>query len=130
MYSDISTRIMAFSSPNMASAKRLGQLGLADASRAEEQEGTDRALGVVQADPAAADRVGNCGHRFLLADNAFVERFLHVKQRFRLRSSVSWVTGIPVQPAIISAMLSSPISPVDLSVSLFHVFFACFDFLG
>ncbi len=64
--------------------ERLGQLGLADAGRAEEQERTDRALGVAQADTAAADRLGDCGDRFVLADHALVQRILEVQQALAL----------------------------------------------
>ena len=45
-YSDMSTRIIFFSSPNRNSRHRLRQLGLADAGRAEEQQ---HAVGPIEA---------------------------------------------------------------------------------
>ena len=46
-YSDMSTRIIFFSSPNRNSRHRLGQLGLADAGRAEEQQHAVRTIEAV-----------------------------------------------------------------------------------
>ena len=60
--------------------QRAGQLGLADAGRAEEQERADRAVGVGQAGPRAAQRVGDGLDGFLLADHAQVEALLHVDE--------------------------------------------------
>ena len=48
--------------------QRAGQLGLADAGRAEEQERADRAVRVGQAGPAAADGVGHGVDGLVLAD--------------------------------------------------------------
>ena len=64
--------------------ERLGQLGLTDAGRAEEQERTDRALGVAQADTAAADRLGDRGDGFVLADDTLVQRILEMQQALAL----------------------------------------------
>ena len=46
---------MAFSVPNISLGQSLAQLGLADAGRAEEDEGADRALGILQPHAATAD---------------------------------------------------------------------------
>ena len=62
----------------------LGQLGLADAGRAQEDERADRALGILQAGPGAADGLGDDVDRLLLADHALVERLLHVEQALGL----------------------------------------------
>ena len=45
MYSDMSSRIMAFSSPNIASAKAFAEFGLPNAGRTQENEGADRTYG-------------------------------------------------------------------------------------
>ena len=84
MYSDISIRISAFSSPNIASASALLSSVLPTPVRAEEQERTDRALRVTQADTAAADGLGNRGDGFALADDALVQRILEVQQALTL----------------------------------------------
>ena len=56
--------------------ERLGQLGLADAGRAEEQEGAERAVGVLQAGAGAADGGGDGLDRLGLADDARADRLL------------------------------------------------------
>ena len=61
-------------------SQRAGQLGFADAGRAEENERTDRALGVFEAGAGADDRVGHGLHRFVLADDALVENLVQAKQ--------------------------------------------------
>ena len=60
--------------------QRPGQLGLADAGRAEEQERADRPVGVGQAGPAAADGVGHGGDGLVLADDPLVEQLLEVDE--------------------------------------------------
>ena len=62
----------------------LAQLGLADTGRAEEQERTDRALRVAQADTAAADCLGNCGYSLALTDDTLMQRILEVQQTLSL----------------------------------------------
>ena len=64
--------------------QRLAQLGLAHARGAEEQERTDGALGVLDADPAAADRAGHRAHGLILADHALVQRLLQMQQPLAL----------------------------------------------
>ena len=54
--------------------ERLGELGLADAARAEEEERADRLAGIAQADAAAAHRLGDRAHRLVLTDDALRER--------------------------------------------------------
>ena len=57
-----------------------GQLGLAHAGGAEEQERADGAVGVGEARPAAADGVGHRRHRLVLADDPLVEDLLHADE--------------------------------------------------
>ena len=64
--------------------QRAGQLGLAHAGGAEEQERADGAVGVGQAGPAAADGVGHRGDRLVLADHPLVEHVLHADQLVHL----------------------------------------------
>ena len=60
--------------------QRARQLGLADAGRAHEEEGADRAVGVLQPGARAADRVGDGADRLVLADDAVVQALLHVDE--------------------------------------------------
>ena len=60
--------------------QRLGQLGLADAGGAEEQERARRPVGVGHAGPAAANRIGHRLHGLLLADDPLAELVLHAQQ--------------------------------------------------
>ena len=60
--------------------ERAGQLGLADAGGAEEQERPDRPVRVGQAGAAAADGVGHRGDRLVLADHPLVEDLLHADE--------------------------------------------------
>ena len=52
--------------------QRLGELGLADAGGAQEDERADRALGVLEAGASAAHGPGDRGDRLLLADDPLV----------------------------------------------------------
>ena len=58
----------------------LGKLRLADTRRAEEQEGTDGSVGVLQADTPTADSLCQCLHCFVLPDDSFVQNFLQMEQ--------------------------------------------------
>jgi hypothetical protein len=60
--------------------QRAGQLRLADAGRAEEQERADRAVRVGQPGAGATQRVGDGLDGLLLADDAAVEALLHVDE--------------------------------------------------
>ena len=53
----------------------LGQLGLADAGRPEEEERALRLVGIAQSGARAHDGVGDRVDRFILADDAFVQPF-------------------------------------------------------
>ena len=83
-YSDMSTRIIFFSSPNRNSRDGLGELGLADAGRTEEQQHAVRPIesvlqrALVQHQPAR-DRVD----RLLLPDDALAEACFHVAEAVR-----------------------------------------------
>ena len=59
MYSLMSMRTIAVSSSNRKLGERLGQLGLADAGRAQEHERADRPVGVLQAGARAAHGRGD-----------------------------------------------------------------------
>ena len=65
--------------------ERARELGLADAGRAEEEEGADRAVGVLQAGAGAADRGRDGLDRLVLADDALVQALLHVDELLRPR---------------------------------------------
>ncbi len=60
--------------------ERPGELGLADARRAEEDERADRPVGILEPGAGAAKRVGDGLDRLVLADHALVEALLHVDQ--------------------------------------------------
>ena len=64
--------------------QRLGQLGLADAGRAGEDERARRTLRILEAHTSAANRTGQRGNRFVLADDALVQLGLHAEQLLRL----------------------------------------------
>ena len=70
--------------PVLAAEQRLGQrpgqLGLADAGRAEEQEAADRPVRVAEPGPRAADRLGDGRHRVVLADDPLVQVLLELEQ--------------------------------------------------
>ena len=60
--------------------KGLGQLCLSDTGGTQEEEGTDRAVRVLQAHTAAPDRSRHCFHGILLADHPLVEFFFKTKE--------------------------------------------------
>ena len=60
--------------------ERAGELGLADAGRAEEDERADRPVGVLQARAGAAERVRDGLDGGVLPDHAPVQPLLHVDQ--------------------------------------------------
>ncbi len=60
-----------------------GQVGLADACRAEEDEDADGTPRVLQAGAGAADGLGHGGDRLVLADDAVVEGLFHLQQARR-----------------------------------------------
>ena len=60
--------------------ERAGELGLADARRAEEDERADRPVRVLQPGARAAQRVRDRRHGLVLADDAPVQPLLHVDQ--------------------------------------------------
>ena len=64
--------------------KRLGQLGLADAGWPQEQEGTERAIGVLQPSPGAADGGRHRVDRISLPDDLFAKLRFHRQQLFAL----------------------------------------------
>ena len=62
--------------------QRLAQLGLADACGPEEDKRANRALGVSQADTAAADGLGDRGNRFVLPDDTRMQCIFQMEQAF------------------------------------------------
>ncbi len=64
--------------------ERLGELGLPDAGRAEEDERADRPLRVLEPGTRAADGLGDDLDRLLLADDPAVEGVLHLEQALGL----------------------------------------------
>ena len=64
--------------------QRLGQLGLADAGRAQEHERADRPVRILQAGAGAAHRGRHRLHGLGLADDALGELLLHVQQLLAL----------------------------------------------
>ena len=64
--------------------QRPGQLGLADARRAQEDEGSDRPAGVLQPCPAAAHGLRHRHDGVVLADHPLVQVLLHSEQARRL----------------------------------------------
>ena len=63
----------------------LGELRLADAGGAGEDEGTCRTLRILQADTRTPDGPGERGNRFVLADDALVQLGFHVEQLLGFR---------------------------------------------
>ena len=61
-------------------SKRLAQLRLAHAGGTEEQEATDRALGILQTHAATADGPGDRFYSLVLTHHTLVEDILHVQQ--------------------------------------------------
>ena len=84
MYSLMSRRVMALLVVEHELGQRLGQLGLAHAGGAEEQERADRPVGVLQAGAGPAHGVGDGGQRLLLADHAAAQAVLHAQQLLAL----------------------------------------------
>ena len=80
MYSDMSRLISAVLVAEQELGERLGQLGLPDAGRAEEDERAARALRVLEAGPGAADGLGDGLDGVLLADDPLVELVLHAQE--------------------------------------------------
>ena len=64
--------------------QRAGQLGFADAGRAEENERADGALRVLEAGAGADDGVGHGLHGFVLADDALVQNLVEPQELFLL----------------------------------------------
>ena len=62
----------------------LGQLGLADTGRAEEDERPGRTLRVLQAGSGTADRLGDGVDGVLLADDPLVQLVFHAEELFGL----------------------------------------------
>lgn len=75
---------MASSEPKRDSASAPRKLRLAHARRAEEEEGTDGTLGVLESRACAAHRLGDRRHSLLLPHDVRRENLLKMQQAFRL----------------------------------------------
>src|SRR5207244_1696824 len=64
--------------------ERLGELGLADAGRPEEQERAHRPVRILQPGARPAHRLRYRGDRLVLADDARPERLLHLQELLAL----------------------------------------------
>ena len=84
MYSDMSMRMQRRLVVEQVFGQRLGQLGLADAGRAQEHERADRPVRILQAGARAAHRGRHRLDRLRLADDALAELLLHAQQLFLL----------------------------------------------
>ena len=60
------------------------EFGLADAGGAEKNERPDRTIGILESGPRANYRVGDRRHRFVLADDAFVQMLLEMRELLHL----------------------------------------------
>jgi hypothetical protein len=84
MYSDMSRLIRRLLVAEEELGERLGQLGLADARRAQEDERAAGALRVLQAGAGAADGLADRLDGVLLADDPLVQLVLHAQELGRL----------------------------------------------
>ena len=57
----------------------LGELRFTHASGTGEDKAGDRAVGILQPHPGAANSAGNRLHRLILTDQALVQRLLHIQ---------------------------------------------------
>ena len=96
MYSDMSMRIRLSSFSNRYCGQGAGQLGLADAGRAQEDERADGPLGVLQAGARAADGLGDGDDGLVLADDPLVQLVLHAEAASASRPPPGGDTGMPV----------------------------------
>ena len=62
----------------------LGQLGFTDTGRAEEQEGTDRPVRILQTGTRPAHGVGYGGNRLILTDDTGFQLLFHLEQLLSL----------------------------------------------
>lgn len=58
----------------------MDQLGFTDAGGAEEDEGTDGALGVFEAGMSTDDGIGDGLHGFVLVDDALAEKLVEAQE--------------------------------------------------
>ena len=93
--------------------ERAGQLGLADAGRAEEQERADRPARILEPGARAADRVGHGLDRLVLADDPLVEALLHLDQLRDLALHQPADRDARSRPPTISAMSSASTSSLS-----------------
>ena len=84
MYSLMSIRVIACVVVEQELGEGPGELGLADAGRAEEQERADRPARVAEPGPRAPDGVRHGLDRLVLADDPPVEAVLHLDELLEL----------------------------------------------
>ena len=118
---------MAFSSPNMASASALHSSVLPTPVGPEEDEGADRALGVLQAHPAAADGLGDGRDGLVLADDALVQDLFHAQQALALLLGQAGAPGCRSSSETISAMSSGDHLAVAARPLFCQSFLRCFQ---
>ena len=80
MYSDMSIWMSALSVAEQELGERAGELGLADAGGAQEDERAGGALGVLDAGTCTPDRAGHRRDGRLLADDPLVQLVLHAHE--------------------------------------------------
>ncbi len=80
MYSLMSSEISALLAAEQELGERLGQLGLAHAGRAEEDERPTGTARVLEPGASPAYRLADRSDRFVLADDALVKHVLHAEQ--------------------------------------------------
>ena len=90
--------------------ERAGELGLADAGGAEEDERAGRALRVLDPGARAADRLRDGGDRRPPGRSTRLCSSSSMRTSFLVSASVSLKTGMPVHIATMSAISSSPTS--------------------
>ena len=76
--------------PEHGLGQRLAQLRLAHAGGAEEQEGADGPLGVLQTHTAAADGLGHGGHSLVLTHHPLMQSLLQLQQALALVLGQAW----------------------------------------
>ena len=64
--------------------QRARELGFADAGRPEKNERPDGTVGILESGARADHRVGNGGHRLILANHAFVQMLLEMRELLHL----------------------------------------------
>jgi len=121
MYSDMSTAHDGFLVVEEELGQGPGQLGLAHARGAQEQEGADGLLGLLEARAGAPDGLGDDFDGLVLADDALVQDILHVHELLGLGLGQAG-DGTPVHLETTTATSSAVMDGVDWSRFSRHFF--------